>query len=127
MKCIARYEVREIKSGKLIAKGSTEECAKKMGVTYGSFLTLASRYRRGLSKQYAIERLDDTTWQKECIQKWDAAFGWYRESKAKYPCEGCMRRASCEFTDTYCPKWAEWFRAAHEAAAATLKARGGDV
>lgn len=125
MNCIARYVVKEIPSGKVIASGSSNECARKMGITYGSFLTIASRSRRGIGKRYIVERLNDMPWQKECAQKWDAAFGWYRVSRVKYPCDGCMRRALCEFTDTYCPRWAEWFRAAHDAAAATLKARGG--
>lgn len=119
MKHIARYSVTERKSGKLLADGTTEECAQKLGMSYGSFLTMASRARRGIGK-YEIVRIDDGPWQREYAQNWDASFGWYRNSKAQYPCDGCMRRAVCEFSDTYCPKWAAWFREAHEAAAAAL-------
>ena len=124
MKHIARYVVTERKTGNVVAIGYADSCARRMGVSYESFLTMACRAKRGLGK-YQVERQDDIPWKKEFAKNWDAAFGWYRASRKQYPCDGCMRRASCEFMDTYCPRWAEWFRAAHEAAAATLKARGG--
>lgn len=124
MKCIAWYVVTEKKTGEIVVQGHADKCAAHFGIAYHSFLTMANRAIHGKGK-YHVERTDEEPWKKTCAMNWDAAFGWYKEDLEKYPCDGCMRRASCEFTDTYCPRWAAWYRAAHDAAAARLKARGG--
>lgn len=119
-KTIARYIVTERRSGRLAAKGSSVECARRLGLTYGSFLTLASRSRRG-GTVYRIERLEDLNWQQEAARQWNACFGWYRASQAQYPCGGCMGRAYCDYTGSYCPAFARWFSAAYDESAARLR------
>ena len=119
-KTIARYIVTERRSGRLAAKGSSVECARRLGVTYGSFLTLASRSRRG-GTLYRIERLEEENWQREAARTWNERFGWYRASKAQYPCSNCMGRAYCDFTGEYCPAFARWFSAAYDQSAAKLR------
>lgn len=117
-KTIARYIVTERRSGRLAAKGSSVECARRLGLTYGSFLTLASRSRRG-GTVYRIERLEDLNWQQEAARRWNEQFGWYRV--AQYPCGGCMGRTYCDFTGDYCPAFARWFSAAYDESAAKLR------
>lgn len=119
-KTIARYIVTERRSGRLAAKGSSVECARRLGVTYGSFLTLASRSRRG-GTVYRIERLEDANWQQEAVRQWNERFGWYRASQAQYPCHGCIGRTYCDFTGQYCPAFARWFAAAYDQSAAKLR------
>lgn len=120
------YDVYDGETGELVASGTTEECSKKLGITTGSFHTYKTISYHGRGKYHIESRLEDSGMSK-LASEWDRLFGWFRQKKDSrtYPCDGCMSRALCEFTDTYCPRWAEWFRAAHEAAAATLKARGG--
>lgn len=116
-----RYEVFDGKTGKKIAEGTAEECAKKMKISVGSFRTIRSRAYHGRGK-YHIESSRERKQMEEMAEVWDRQFKWARENliRVRYPCDGCMRRSICEFTDTYCPKWAAWFREAHEAAAAAL-------
>lgn len=119
-KTIARYVVTERRSGRLAAKGSSVECAHRLGLTYGSFLTMVSRSRRG-GTVYRIERLEDFSWQQEAARQWNARFGWYRAAQAKYPCGNCMGRAYCDFTGEYCPAFARWFSTAYDQSAARLR------
>lgn len=112
MKCIASYAVTERSTGKLVARGYSEECAAKMGITYGSFLTIASRARRGVGK-FVVTRIENDNEMRECAKRWDEAFGWFLEKMYSYPCTGCMMRSICEFSDTYCKKWEAWYRYEH--------------
>ena len=119
-KPITRYIVTERRSGRLAAKGTSVECARRLGLTYGSFLTLASRSRRG-GTVYRIERQEEPGWQQEAARRWNEQFGWYRASQAQYPCRRCMKRACCDYTGQYCAAFARWFSAAYDQSAARLR------
>lgn len=123
-KSIARYRVTDRRSGGIAAKGTSVECARRLGVTYGSFLTMVSRSRKG-GTLYRIERLEDENWQKEAANRWNRMFGWYQARANAYPCRGCMRRSICDYTGQYCPAFARWFAHAYDGAAERLRRTNG--
>lgn len=50
------YEVYDAKSGKLLAKGPSWECKKKLGcASLGTFHALVSRSSRGINKKYIVK------------------------------------------------------------------------
>ena len=115
-----RYVVRLRKTGAVAAEGTSADCARRLGMTYGSFLTIASRSRRGISP-YQIERLERSQWQEEAARRWNRMFGWYRAGTAAYPCAGCVHRSLCSYSDQYCARFARWFRQSYDEAAGRLR------
>ena len=115
-----RYIVTERATGRLLARGGSQDCARRLGLTYSSFLTMVSRSRRG-GTPYVVDREDELRWRQELARRWDESFGWYRAKTAVYPCDGCMNRTYCDHTGAYCRAFGRWFTARYNEAARRLR------
>ena len=117
------YTVFEIKSGKMVAAGTAEQCAEQLGITIGSFWTFRHRSGKGQGP-YKIDEVElRETGIDDIIKLWDDSFSWLRDrSKPNnpYPCDGCMLRSICEFQDVYCGKWEGWYQTEHDRVAELL-------
>ncbi len=116
-----RYIITDRSTGRVVARGGSLDCARRMGMTYSSFLTMASRARRGRTP-YCVDREDELQWRRELARQWDERFGWYRAKTLVYPCDGCMNRTYCDHTGQYCTAFAQWFTARYNEAARQLRA-----
>lgn len=122
------YNVYDGETGELVASGTTEECSKKLGITTGSFHTYKTKSYHGRGKYHIESRLEDSGMSK-LASEWDRLFGWFRRKKDSrtYPCDGCMRRSICEFSDAYCEKWEAWYRYEHGKNAKRIKDAAGSA
>ena len=116
----ARYLVTIRQNGRIVARGTAEQCARALGIACSSFQAIASRARHGRSP-YRVDRSEDVQWRSEAAARWDQMFGWYRAGKLQYPCPGCVSRALCSYTDQYCPDFARWFAASYNRSASLLR------
>lgn len=118
-KTVARYIITDRRTGRRLARGSSVDCARRLGLTYGSFLTMVCRARQGRTP-YCVER-EIPGWEQALMQKWDDSFGWYRAETIPYPCAGCMNRTYCDHTGEYCKSFARWFTAQYNESARRLR------
>lgn len=115
------YIVYDRKSGQKLAEGSSLECAAALGLTYGSYISTVCMSRKGLTP-YRIVHMDDAARKQRAMKQWDEAFGWYRVRLVPYPCAGCMKTASCDYTGQVCDAWRRWFTANYDHAARNCRA-----
>lgn len=117
------YIVYRRKTGQRVAGGTSEQCAASLGMTYGSFLTMACRAQKGLTP-YDIVVIDDTSGaQRKAAAEWDAAiyFPYVLRTQSPYPCTDCAHRSLCGVMDTRCRLWEQWYAAAYTIAARQLE------
>ena len=114
----AKYVVRNRETGQVVCEGTSHWCAKSLGITYESFLTMSSRSKSG-KWRYLVERI----YVEEFAQSWDQMRNRLKRELARipYPCNGCMRRSVCEFQDTYCEKWKAWYMNEYEREAGRIR------
>lgn len=122
-KTVVRYIITDRWTGRRLARGSSVECAERLGLTYGSFLTMVCRAGQGRTP-YCVER-EIPSWKQEFVQKWEESFGWYRAEKIPYPCTGCMNVTYCDHTGEYCKAFARWFAANYTQSARRIKIMTG--
>lgn len=101
---IANYIVTDRATGREVARGTAQKCAATLGMTYASYLTMASRSKQGRTR-YQIERTNGKT-----------------KAPPLYPCGGCVYTARCDQTGQVCDAWRRWFTASYDNAARQLRA-----
>ena len=101
---IAKYIVTDRATGRELIRGTAQQCAAALGMTYCSFLAAASRSKRGRTR-YQIERTNAKT-----------------RAPPPYPCKGCVWVARCDHTGQCCDAWRRWFIANYDNAARQLRA-----
>lgn len=117
-----KYIVHDRRTGAFKVIGSAKECAKAIGTTYNSFLTMVSRSRRGIGI-WNIQDINPSA-EKSPAEIWDAAI--YRPNKYRCsgnPCLRCPWRSLCRSMDTFCRDWADWYGFLYDDTARVLKAR----
>lgn len=103
------YDVRDKRDGHLIVRGGAEECAKTMGVTYGSFLTIVNRASRGCHTRYTITSEDEKI-SPSAVESWNQKIYLPNKFRVKSdPCVGCPWKSLCLQMDSYCSDWAQWY------------------
>lgn len=101
---IAKYIVTDRKTGRELVRGKAQQCAAALDMTYGSFLSMASRSKQGHTR-YQIERTNGKA-----------------KAPSPYPCKGCVGVARCDHTGQCCDAWRRWFTANYDKAARQLRA-----
>ena len=101
---IAKYIVTDRATSRELIRGTAQQCAAALDMTYGSFLAAASRSKQGRTR-YQIERTNAKT-----------------KSPPLYPCKGCVWVARCDHTGQCCDAWRRWFIANYDNAARRLRA-----
>ncbi len=113
------YQIRRQDNGALVATGRKEDCARTMELTAGQFRNLVRQTRLGQTP-YRIRCetvLERTDWRAEAAKEWDRHFDWL----FRYPCNGCVHRQLCIYTDEYCHAFAIWFQRAYDRTAEKLR------